>query len=192
MSEQSKSLALTEPAFTGQAADLAGPNRDADEAVWRKVHQTIKRATDAMERDFGFNTAIAACMELVNEVKVDRLSPAVARLAVETLIQLLAPMAPHICAELWAIFSPERGSELGNAELPWPSLNEAALKADTVTYPVQVNGKVRGRVSVAADADQAAILAAALADEGVQAQIAGKTLVKQMAVPGKIVVLVAK
>ena len=145
-----------------------------------------------MERDFGFNTAIAACMELVNEVRLDRLSPAVARLALETLVQLLAPMAPHLCAELWAVFYPDATVSETGAEMPWPRLDEAALQVDRITYPVQINGKVRGRVEVSASATPDQVLEAALAEPSVASNLDGKTLVKKMAVPGKIVVLVAK
>ncbi len=168
--------------FAGHAKDVAG----ADQAVVRKVHWAIKRATDAMEKDFSFNTTISACMELTNELKPDVLSAPVFKLGVTTLLRLLAPMAPHICHELWA--------ELGHAEditaAGWPVFDAAQIDADDADYPVQVNGKMRGKISLSRSLTGAALDQAVLTHPDVVAIIAGRPVKKLVVVPGKIVNLV--
>ncbi|MBA2482677.1 MAG: leucine--tRNA ligase [Planctomycetes bacterium] len=178
--EQASRLAAVPP-FAGHAKDVSG----ADQAVVRKVHSTIKRATDAMERDFSFNTTIAACMELSNELKPDALSPAVLKLGLTTLVRLLAPMVPHVCHELWEALG---GSELTKAG--WPSYDEAQIAADDAEYPIQANGKVRGKISLPRTLTGAALEAAVLAHPDVIAVIAGKPVKKLVVVPQKIINLV--
>ena len=130
-----------------------------------------------------FNTAIAAMMEFVNAAnKWDAVPQDVA----EAFVRLLAPFAPHIAEELW--------SRLGHGEslafAPWPEHDPELLKEDEVEIAVQVNGKLRGTVTVAADADQDAVLAAAKAEPGVQRHIEGKAVRKEIVVPGRLVNLV--
>ncbi|MFM7687521.1 MAG: class I tRNA ligase family protein, partial [Actinomycetota bacterium] len=103
------------------------------------------------------------------------------------LVQLLAPMAPHIAEELWQ----RLGNEHSVSMSPFPVADPALLVADTVEYPVQVNGKVRGRITVAADAAGDAVQALALADERVQAALAGQAPKKVIVVPGRMVNIVA-
>ena len=106
----------------------------------------------------------------------------------ERFVQLLSPYAPHLAEELW--------QQLGHARTlayePWPQFDEALLKEDTIEIPVQINGKLRGRIVVAAGADQAAMEAAARADEKIAELLAGKTVVKTIVVPGKMVNFVVK
>jgi leucyl-tRNA synthetase len=153
--------------------------------VVRKVHATVKRATDAMEKDFGFNTAVAACMELTNELK-PTLQPAVLKLGIDTLVRLLAPMAPHICEELWA----DLGHTGDVTAAGWPAYDEAEIAGDSAEYPVQVNGKVRGRITLSRALTGAALEAAVLAHETVKTAIDGKPVKKLVVVPGKIVNIV--
>ena len=155
-----------------------------DKDLARKTHQTIKRVSEAME-SMSFNVAIAALIELNNElVQLDE----VPRWSGEMLVAMLAPMAPHISEELWA----RLGYDPSVADVPWPAYDEDMLAAETVEYPVQVNGKVRSRIQVPADADQGAIEQAARNDERVQASLDGKTIQKVIVVPNKLVNIVAK
>lgn len=160
-------------------------------ALFSKTHQTIAKVTDDYERRHAFNTAIAAIMELTNavakfEVK-DELDQAVIKHALDHAIILLSPVAPHMTQALWHLS--------GNAGLivdqPWPKFDEAALVKDEVTIVMQVNGKLRGKIEVAADASKADIEALALADENVSKHIEGKTVRKVIVVPGKLINIVA-
>ena len=155
---------------------------DASPELRRKLHQTIKRVTEAMET-MSFNVAIAALIELNNELVA---LPAVPREVANPLVRMLAPLAPHVAEELW-----ERlGNEPTVADEDWPSFDAALLVADTLDYPVQVNGKLRGKVTVPADADDDAIKAAAQADPKVAAAMEGKAIRKAIVVKGKLVNLV--
>jgi len=150
----------------------------------RVLHRTIREVTQDIEK-LSFNTAIAKMMEFTNFFFKADPRP---KVAMERLTQVLSPFAPHLCEELWRV--------LGHAETlayqPWPTFDEAAIKEDTVEVPVQINGKVRGRVVVPAGADQAALEAAARSDEKIASQLAGKTLVKSIVVPGRMVNFVVK
>jgi leucyl-tRNA synthetase len=154
--------------------------------VVRKVHATIKRATHAMEKDFSFNTTIAACMELTNELKPESLSPAVLKLGLTTLIRLLSPMVPHITHELWADLGD--GREL--LEAGWPTFDEAQIATDDVEYPIQVNGKVRGRITLPAALSGAALEQAVAGSAEVKAVSEGRTVRKLIVVPLKVINLV--
>ena len=146
------------------------------------MHQTIDAVTQRIER-FEFNTAISALMELSNV-----LGDAVAREPFETLLKLLHPFAPHMTEELWAM--------LGNEEFVltsrWPVADPALMQEDTVTIAVQVNGKLRGQVEVAAPPDEQKVWAAVDANERVQTWVAGKEIVKKIYVPGKLVNVVVR
>jgi len=155
-----------------------------DPDVEKALHRLIQKVGDdvlAMK----FNTAIAAMMEFVNVVyKAGKIE----RGQAERLVLLLAPFAPHICEELWQ----QLGHEGSMAYEPWPTYDESMLAENTVELPVQVNGKVRARITVPVDADKDTILQAALAQERIAEMTAGKQIVKQIVVPGKLVNLVAK
>jgi len=158
--------------------------RGASEAIERALHKLIKKVGEDVEA-MKFNTAIAAMMEFVNAVFK---GGAISMDQAERFVLLLAPFAPHIAEELW--------QQLGHTESlawkAWPTCDESMLTVDTIELPVQVNGKVRGRITVPADADQNAVLDAALADEKVAAHVEGKTIVKKIVVPGRLVNLVVK
>ncbi len=150
----------------------------------RVLHKTIKAVTDDVD-GLRFNTAIARMMEFTNYfTKLDRRP----RSAMEQLVLLLAPFAPHMAEELWALL----GHRETLAYEPWPTFDDAALVEDSIEVPVQVNGKVRGKVTVANGADEAAMLSAAKADEKIAAQLAGKQIIKQQVVRGPLVFFVVK
>jgi leucyl-tRNA synthetase len=162
-------------------------------ALRRKTHQTIRKVTADIEERFHFNTAISAVMELVNSLYPlprpaadDRLALSVIRETVEAVIRLLAPLVPHITEELWSLLG--RSETL--ADVAWPSFDTTVASEEEITIVIQVNGKVRSRINVPADEDGEKIQALALADEKIARQIAGKRLVKQIYVPGKLVNIV--
>jgi len=153
----------------------------------RKLHDALARIGNDFERRFNFNTAIAACMELVNALsRFEDLSPngrAVTQEALDALVRVLSPIVPHITHQLWFA--------LGHAQpvidAPWPQAEAAARVADTVLLVVQINGKRRSEITVPTDAAKEQIIAAALADENVQKFLAGQPLKKTVVVPGKLV-----
>ena len=145
----------------------------------RLVARTVATVTDDLEA-LRFNTAISRLMEFTNAFTGADVRP---RSAMETFTLLLAPMAPHAAEELWQVL----GHPQTLAYEPWPTFDPALLKDEEVEVPVQVNGKLRGRVTVAADADRDAIEAAARSDERIAAMLAGKTIRKVVVVPGKLV-----
>jgi len=160
-----------------------------DKALCRAAHRTIRSATEDYEVTRHFNTAIARVFELVNAIRAaKRAGPAVLRLAFEAVLKLLAPITPHIAAELWELL----GGEGPLVEAPWPEHDERALAVDEIELAVQVMGKVRSRIRVPADADEAAVREAALADETIRARIEGKRVVQAIVVPGRLVNLVVK
>jgi leucyl-tRNA synthetase len=161
----------------------------------RKLHQTIAKITQDFEGRWHFNTCVAAIMELVNEVQAadvqlaagDVPPPAMLEL-LRSVVLLLAPFAPHLTAELWE----ELGEEGSILRAPWPASNPELAREDELEVPVQINGKLVTVVRVAADAEAGTIEAAALADERIQARIAGKTVVKVIVVGRKLVNLVVR
>jgi leucyl-tRNA synthetase len=164
-------------------------------ALLRKLHQTIAKITLDFEGRWHFNTCVAAIMELVNEIQATNAQLAageipapVVRELLRTLVLLLAPFAPYLAAELWEELG-EKGAVL---RAPWPVSDPELARENELEIPVQINGKLVTVVRVAADADAKAIEAAALAGEKVQSRTAGKTVVKIIVVPGKLVNLVVK
>jgi leucyl-tRNA synthetase len=159
----------------------------AQKKLRQKTHATLQKVGDDLGRRLKLNTVVAANMELLNAIAdFEDAGPqgrAVAQEALEAVVATLAPIAPHLCHALW--------QSLGHAEpvidARWPEPDPAALHADMVTLVVQVNGKLRGRVEVPADAGQDAVAAAALADENVQKFLAGQPIKKRVVVPGKLV-----
>jgi leucyl-tRNA synthetase len=160
------------------------PSSDGvDTPLARKAHATIARVTDDIDRRFVFNTPVAAVMELANELSRAPSDPA-ARFAAETALLLLQPYAPHVCEELWTVLGHER-----LWEQPWPTYNPALLESDTVVLVLQVNGKVRDRITVPAGLSDEELVARARASEKVQAHIDGKEP-RVIVVPDKLVNLV--
>ncbi|MEA2079018.1 MAG: leucine--tRNA ligase [Pseudomonadota bacterium] len=164
---------------------------DRQKAFRRKVHETVRKVGDDVGRRYTFNTAIAANMELLNEVgrfKDDSHSGrAVLQEALELVALTLSPIVPHISHTLWQALG--HGDSV--ADRPWPQADEGALVKDRVELVVQVNGKVRGRISLAADAADELIIDTALAEPNVKRFMQGKALRKSIVVPGRLVNLVA-
>jgi leucyl-tRNA synthetase len=179
-----------EPAGVPMPSDLPPSARD----LRRKVHQTIERVTRDVEERIQLNTAVAALMELVNEIY--RLEGEVSagpgrpalREALETLVLLLNPFTPHVCEEMWGLL----GREGGLVRAPWPVFDPEAAREDTVLLAVQVNGKVRGRVAVPQGASEDEIRAQALAEPRVAEHLLGKQMLKCVVVPGRLVSVVVK
>jgi leucyl-tRNA synthetase len=159
---------------------------DAQRGLRRQAHETLVKVTTDIGRRRTFNTAIAAVMELMNAVaRFDDRSPqgrAVVQEALEIVVLVLSPVVPHACHALWR--------ELGHAgavvDEHWPQPDAGALERAAVEVVVQVNGKLRGRVTVPVDADEAAVREAALADANVQRFMEGKPVRKFVYVPGKL------
>ncbi len=157
---------------------------ECDDDQLRVLHQTIKRVTEDTE-SMSFNTAIARMMEFTNFFTRCESRP---REAMKTFLILLSPYAPHLSEELWRALG---GTESISKET-WPQWDESALVESSIEVPVQINGKVKVKISVAPDASRDAIGEAALADEKVKSLIDGKTIVKQIVVPGRLVNFVVK
>jgi len=155
-----------------------------DEAAHKSIHKTIKAVAEDIEA-LRFNTAIARMMEFVNDAsKAEKLN----RDWMEKFVLVLAPFAPHMAEELWR----RMGHDDTLAYEPWPEYDETLLVEDTVEIPVQVNGKMRGKVTVPKDADESEVLTAAKADGNVRTHLEGKNLVKEIFVPGRMVNFVVK
>jgi leucyl-tRNA synthetase len=195
------------------SADECDTLNDAERALRRKTHDTIRRVTADIEERQQLNTAVSAMMELVNElygfseqtttggpgrraeqdvasvgVAERRETICVVREAVEALVRLLSPFAPHTAEELW-----ERlGHDAPVAIATWPAYNAAVAKADEIVIPVQVNGKVRSRLTASADASEQELERLALADPAVQAHVTGKTVTKVVVAKGRLVSLVVR
>ncbi|TXG77692.1 hypothetical protein E6P97_01420 [Patescibacteria group bacterium] len=176
--------------ITQEFIEQSPEQQAAQPDIRRHTHQTIKKVTEDIH-DMGFNTAISALMEFTNGLYKAKADSGFAdrkawQAALEALVQLLAPFAPHITEELWRDLGHDDSVHLTN----WPEWDEAQLVSDTITVVVQVNGKVRATISVAADASQADIVAAAKADDKVAAHVADQPIRKEIYVPGKLVNLV--
>ena len=183
--------AVHEHVALGEVPSLnVGDLSAAGKALRRKTHETLQKADDDYGRRQQFNTVVSAVMELLNTVAKTELASDADRAAVQeawvSAVLIISPIAPHIAHELWAL--------LGMSEplvgYPWPVVDTAALEQDSLTLVVQVNGKVRGQVDVAKDADKDAILALAKADANVQRHLEGKTVRKEIVVPNKLVNIV--
>ena len=160
---------------------------DVQKALRRKTHQTIAKVSDDVGRRYTFNTAVAAVMELLNSVsRFGDSSPAgraVVREALEAGVLLLSPIVPHICHELWHVL----GHRTAPVDVRWPEPDSTALVRAMIEIVVQVNGKLRGRITVDADADNETISELALAEENVRRFVADKTIRKTVVVPGRLV-----
>ena len=163
---------------------------DQQKYLRRKTHETIKKVSDDFGRRNTFNTAIAAVMELLNEIpKVDTISPqsiAVRREAISNAILMLNPIVPHICNKLWLTL----GNPNSICEIDWPKVDELALLKTSSIIVIQVNGKVRGKIEVSVGSNDDTVKSQALEHENVQKFIAGKKVKKIIIIPNKIVNIV--
>ena len=196
-----RNIRPADPAWAAPLPEKLGPQA---RAVQRKLHQTIKRVSDDFQGRWHFNTSISAVMELVNELYAASMvsgvnvvaggSPAepipvpLLREVQKALALLLAPFAPYLAHELWEMLG-EKGSLLRAA---WPKYDPALAKEEEIEIPVQVNGKLRSRVVVAADASDDVVRSRAQADEKIALMISGKPIVKVIVVPGKLVNIVVR
>jgi leucyl-tRNA synthetase len=178
-------------ADSSNGADLSSDLRD----LRRLIHRTIKKVTEDIEGRFHFNTAIAAIMELSNALTAavqaeiqSKAAGTVIKQGVETLIVLLAPFVPHVASELW--------EQLGHHErldrVLWPSYSEAALEEEKLLIVVQVNGKVRGKITVPADMTQERVQTEALADPKVVDFLGSKKVHRVVYVPRRLVNIVVE
>jgi leucyl-tRNA synthetase len=189
-------LALEQARFDGSpvAPGWQRASAGAPRELLAKAHWAIDKATRDFERDFQFNTVVAAVMELVNEayrLKADLAGDPdgerALRFATATAASLIFPFAPHIGSEVWEMLEGGRVWEQ-----PWPVADEDLLAADVITLVVQVNGKLRDRIEVPLDADETEVLAAARGSEKVAAHVEDLEVVKEIVVPGKLVNLVVR
>ncbi|MCK9363106.1 MAG: leucine--tRNA ligase [Syntrophales bacterium] len=162
-------------------------------ALRRKTHQTIRKVTADIEERFHFNTAISSVMELVNALyqlprppKDDQTGFAVVRETVEAVITLLAPIVPHVTEELWAMI----GGKGPLLDAAWPEFDHGVASEEKITIVLQINGKVRSRITVAADEEEDAIKSLSLAEERIVGLTSGKKIVKVVYVPKKLVNIV--
>jgi leucyl-tRNA synthetase len=176
--------------MSGPSSEISAEFSAADRKALRKLHQTIAKLTLDFDQRWHFNTCIAALMELTNELYAleEGLTAAAIPELLKSLVLMLHPFTPFVTSELW--------EELGQTgpifRHPWPTVNDAYLVEDEVEVPVQVNGKLRGKIVVAPDTPQEQMRAAALADEKVAAFIGTKEIVKVIVLPAKLVNIVIK
>ncbi len=209
--------ALGEATDESSSFEIKDLNKQQKE-LYRKTNQTIEKVTDDYDRRHSFNTAIAAVMELVNAIvkfsnsELDDNDKSVMKHALDTTVLLLSPVVPHICQELWFLSGRAVSGRIvsgrivsgrtvsgetvpGKAELivdaPWPVCDKAALSKDEILIILQVNGKTRGKIEVAADLEKASIEKLAMADENVKKFTDGKTVRKVIVVPGRLINIVA-
>ena len=162
---------------------LKEPLGDAKRKVEQVTHSTIKKVSHDIER-LGFNTAISQLMIFVNELNKESLG----KFSAEAFVKLLAPFAPHIAEELWRLLG--HPNSLSNE--PWPEFDETLAAADEIEVVFQVNGKIRGKASVAPDTGKEDLENLARENEAVKSYTEGKEVVKVIVVPGKLVNIVVK
>lgn len=167
------------------AAASDGDDVEMDDETARLLHKTMKKVTEDID-SMAFNTAISALMVLTNHL--NSLEGGVPREAAEKLALMVSPFAPHLGEECWSIL----GHDESLAYHPWVDYDEALCVDDTIKMGVQVNGKARGEIEIAKDADQETAMAAAMEQERVVAQVDGKDVKKIIYVPGRILNIVAK
>jgi len=176
------------PRLAAPGTPLPAPLSADDRELHRRTHATIHRVSDDVVERLHFNTAVAAVMELVNALgdASEGASPAVLREAIDATLLLLAPFVPHIVSELWEAAGHARALDAER----WPAADPGALARELIELPVQVNGKLRGRVTLPADAGEAQAVAVALADPHIQAHVTGRPIRKVVFVPGRMLNLI--
>jgi leucyl-tRNA synthetase len=177
-------LVLDEP------REVSNSTPESEKAVLRAIHYAVKAVTDDME-NFSFNTSIARLMELtnaLNKAKSAHWGDEVWDDGITSLLLLLAPVTPHLAEELWA----KLGKPYSIHQQLWPEWDEAMLVEETVEIPVQINGKIRGRITMAVSADEEAIKSAAMADPTILSYVEGKQVIKIIVPRGQLVSIVVK
>jgi len=173
------------------AGSSSSPTTEKEKRLLRKAHQTLQRVTSDFETRWHFNSAIALIMELTNEIYAcqpleEGVRPEVQKQVLELLTLMLAPMTPHIAEEMWEIL----GHSNGLWTVSWPAGDAELAKDDDLELPVQINGKLRGKLKVSAGISQEETVALAKADVAIAAHLAGKRTVKIVYVPNKLLNLV--
>jgi leucyl-tRNA synthetase len=174
-------------------ANLADLTLNANQKkLRRELHKTIAKVTDDIGRRNTFNTAIAAIMELMNHLAKAKLESnedkAIMQEAVRAVVLMLTPITPHLCHHLWQIVG---GSDVNVEDAPWPVVDDSAMVEDEKLIIVQVNGKLRAKITVAADASKEEVEALGLNDESVLKFTDGNTIRKVIYIPGKLLNIVA-
>jgi leucyl-tRNA synthetase len=185
----------TESLLVSRTLPVDNTRRPAARTLRRKLHQTIKRISDDFDGRWHFNTSISALMELNNllssssaEIADGNIPREDGREAKKIIVLLLAPFAPYLAHELWEML----GEKESLLKAGWPKYDPELAKEEELEIPVQVNGKLRGRVVVPADASETLVVERAFADEKVQSSIAGKQIVKKIYVAGKLLNIVLR
>ncbi len=170
----------------------------AAKTLYRQMNQTVKKVTEDMETSWHFNTAIASVMELLNHVDAfhvviptnaaEELDFHVFRHTMETILLLMAPFTPHICEELWEIM----GHKPGIFQQPWPAYDKDAILEEVIEIVVQINSKVKSRLSVPVDVSEEELKRRVLSDERIAGFLQGKQVMNTIIVPGKLVNIVVK
>ena len=178
-------------AAKSELAEIDSDNlNDVQKAMRLKLHETIRKVSDDFGRRLTFNTAIAANMELLNAVaKFDDASAqghAIRQEVFDSMVLMLAPIIPHVCHKLWE----ELGHDSIIIDHSWPEIDESALVQDSIEMVIQVNGKLRGKMQISADADKASCEASALENDQVKRFIDDQAIRKVIVVPGKLVNIV--
>ncbi|MDY2794405.1 leucine--tRNA ligase [Peptostreptococcus porci] len=163
-----------------------------DQEMRAKTNSTMKKVTEDLSVKFGFNTAIASLMELVNELykykELDNRNEAVLKEALEAIVVIIAPFTPHLGEELWTMI----GKEGSVFDISWPKYDESAIQLDEIEIVVQVNGKVRSKIMVTVEITENEMKESALSDDRVKEFIEGKSIVKVVSIPSKLVNIVVK
>jgi len=198
ISDSRLQISENETSSAGPPSDVSAPRSQIsaeERSLLRKAHQTLRHVTEDMEGRWHFNTDVALCMELVNELtdrqgalEAGKVRPEAHKAVLELLVTMISLFAPHIADELW--------EALGHAgpllRVPWPAFDRELAAEDEIEIPVQVNGKLRARIRVAVGAGEEEILARAQAEEKVVQHLAGKEIVKVVIVPQKLINIVAR
>ena len=164
---------------------------DVQQDMRRKTFTTLQKVSDDMTRRFTFNTAIAANMELLNDLSKfhedSTQAKAIRQEALEYIVLMLSPIMPHVCQELWALL----GKEGAVMDQPWPELDDSALVQSKIQMMIQINGKLRGKINIAVDADEDVVKALAMENENVQSFLENVTVRKVIVVKGRLINIVA-
>lgn len=170
----------------------------AAKTLYRQMNQTVKKVTEDMETSWHFNTAIASVMELLNNIDAfnvvipnnaaEELDFHVFRHTMETILLLMAPFTPHICEELWEVM----GHKPSIFQQPWPAYDKNAIQEEVVEIVIQVNSKVRNRLSVPVDISEDELKRRVLSDERIAGFLNGKQIITTIIIPGKLVNIVVK
>ncbi len=182
----------TKGALLENIADIdADKLTNTQQEIRRKVYNTLEKVTDDMSRRFTFNTAIAANMELINQLsrfhETDEIAQAIRQEALESIVLMLSPVMPHVAQELWIML----GKDGLVMDQPWPEIDEDALEQSNIQMMIQINGKLRGKVDVDIDADDKTVEKLALDNDNVVQFLENKTIRKVIVVKGRLINIVA-